>query len=753
MQGPRPLIIFLYLAAAMACIAGPYTSVAPCQEFFDQVTQNGETWRITADKITYHPETNRYTASGNVGITRDKTQLLADKIILDKQNMKAVATGSVTLVSEGDRLTGERLDMDLESATGTLYQGHIFIRENNFRIRGERIEKTGENTYHITDGSLTSCEGPRPDWQITGKQVDVTIEGYGYVSHAALWARRLPVFYVPWFMFPVKLKRQSGLLMPEARYSDRKGAEYIQPLFWAISGNTDATFYYHHMQKRGEKFGLEYRYMFSEDSKGTLMADGFKDKKIDDGSREATAKWGYDDDEAARPNDDRYWIRMKADQQLFAGATARLDIDIVSDQDYLREFSDRYMGHETAADYFSSEFGRDLDDKNDPVRTNRLNINRSWSYQSLNADLVWYDNVINRRLKDEDDTLQQLPRIQYSALKQPLTRAPAGDLLFGSLDSEYTYFYSRDNITGHRMDLHPRLYLPLRAGHYFSLEPSAGFRQTAWYIDADSEFYSDEKELYMHRELYDAEMDLSTEINRVFSVEKGRVEKIRHVIIPRLSYDYIPEKDQSEYPEFDEIDRIEPENSLALSFTNLFTSKASLSGKNRNNEKRYTYNRVAKFFIEQAYNFREDKDSGQAWMPLYAELDLTPANLLTLHADASWDHQNDELDTGNLTCRLYDRRGDELKLEYRYSRDSTKSIDLYAKTRVTRNLAFFGNYERNLETETDIEKGLGMRYESQCWALELAWKQEGEEEDNDTRYMAMIELFGLGGFGETLDNR
>ncbi|MFW6271432.1 MAG: LPS-assembly protein LptD [Desulfosalsimonas sp.] len=751
MSDPKSLIIFIYLPAAMICFAAALAPTALCQEFLNQAAQNGETWRITADKITYHPDTNQYTASGSVEIIQGQKKLWADHVILNKNEMTAAASGNVTLVSEGDRLVADRLDMNLESSTGTLFQGDVFIKENDFRIRGSRIEKTGENTYHITDGALTTCEGPEPDWQITGKQVNVTIEGYGYASHAALWARRMPVLYVPWFMFPVKLKRQSGLLLPEAGYSSRKGGEYVQPFFWAISDNTDATFYYHHMNRRGEKFGLEYRYLLSQESKGTLMADGFKDGKIDDGSQESTDKWGYDDDTAIRPNDDRYWLRMKADQELFAGATARLDIDIVSDQDYLREFSDGYMGHETTDDYFISEFGRDIDDENDPVRTNRLNVNKTWSYHSINADLVWYDNVIKRRLEDEDDTLQQLPRIQYGALKQPVFGEKTGGMLFGSFDSNYTYFYSRDDMTGHRMDLHPRVYLPLRADPYFSLEPSVGFRQTTWYIDADRKLYDSEKERYMHRELYDLELDLSTDINRVFSFDKKRLKKIKHVIIPRLSYGYIPEKDQSEYPEFDQTDRIEDKNSLSLSFTNLFTSKTAAPGKNRKNESRYSYNRFARFFIEQAYDFRQQENPREAWLPLYAELDLTPANLMALHADAGWNHQDNELETGNVSCRLYDRRGDELKVEYRYTRDSTKSIDVYAKTPVTNKLTLFGNYERNLETETDIEKGLGLRYESQCWAVELAWKEEAE--DDDTRYMAMIELFGLGGFGDTLDNR
>ncbi|MFW6011380.1 MAG: LPS-assembly protein LptD, partial [Desulfosalsimonas sp.] len=523
---------------------------------------------------------------------------------------------------------------------------------------------------------------------------------------------------------------------------------------------SDATFYYNHMQRRGEKLGFEYRYMLSEDSKGTLMADGFKDRKVDDGSEDSTEDWGYDDDNVIRPNDDRYWIRMKANQEIIGGATAHLDLDIVSDQDYLREFSGGYMGHDSTDSYFGSEFGRDIDDENDPVRTNRLNINRTWSYQSINADLVWYDNVIKRRLKDEDDTLQQVPRIQYNALKQPFFGDITGGLFFGSLDSGYTYFYRRDEPadtdkghTGHRMDIHPRVYLPLRAGRFFSFEPSVGFRQTAWYIDADRQFHGPEKDRYLHRELYDIEADLSTDINRIFSVDRGGVEKIKHVVIPRLSYGFIPETDQSEYPEFDQTDRIEAQNRVALSLTHLFTSKAAKPGNNGDNNNGYTYNRFARLFIEQAYDFRQKSDPEKAWMPLLAELDLTPADLITLRADGTWNHANNELDTGNLSLRLYDDRGDELRAEYRYTRredrDSVKSIDLYAKTPITKSLTLFGNYERNLETNTDIEKGLGVRYQSQCWAIEVAW----QDEEDDTRYMAMVELMGLGGFGDTLENR
>ncbi len=703
-------------------------------------------WEIEADHIKYNDQTMQYTATGNVVITQKQKRLAADKVIFNREKMTATAIGNVLFVSEGDRLTGRRLEMDLEAGTGTLYNGSVFTKEKNITITGDTIQKTGKNTYSIAKGLLTSCKIPDPDWSITARDIEVTLEGYGFASHTAMWVGNLPIFYLPWFMFPAKLERQTGLLIPQAGYSDKNGFEFNQPFFWAISENTDATFYYNHIENRGERLGFEYRYVLSENSKGTLMADWLDDSKIDEGTPEATEKWGYAGDNAIRPNHDRYWIRMKANQQLPWDAMARLDLDIVSDQDYLRDFSDGYMGYDPADSYFASEFGRDLDDENDPVRTNRLNINRIWTHHSLNADLVWYDDVIKRELRDENDTLQQLPKIQYNALKQPLTGDMHGSTVFGTLDSEYTYFYREEGLTGNRIDIHPRLYLPLRVEPYFTLEPSAGYRQTAWYIDGDRRYYGEERQRYKHRELYDLGAELSTDLNRVFEVERGRVEKINHVIIPKLSYDFIPETDQSEYPYFDSTDRIAAQNRITLSLTNLFTSKSAVP-KAPGDKAEYRYNRFLRFFIEQTYDFRQRQDNEEPWLPLYAELDLTPAELITLRADAQYSHEEEQLISGNLSLNLHDRRGDKLKVEYRYSRDYNESLDLTAEIPVTDSVTLFSNYERNLKTHTDIEKGFGARYESQCWAVEFAYV----DEENDYEYMVMVELYGLGQLGDRLE--
>ena len=60
--------------------------------------------------------------------------------------------------------------------------------------------------------------------------------------------------------------------------------------------------------------------------------------------------------------------------------------------------------------------------------------------------------------------------------------------------------------------------------------------------------------------MYDIKVDLSSEVYHVFDIEGKRVERIKHTVRPQIIYDYIPEKDQSELPSLDGIDRIARKN-------------------------------------------------------------------------------------------------------------------------------------------------------------------------------------------------
>ncbi|WP_157068044.1 LPS-assembly protein LptD, partial [Desulfosarcina cetonica] len=559
------LALLLSLLVGVASMTGRAVLAANLEE---RLTGDPKVpWQISADTVDYDAATTTYYARGNVVIEKQNTRLVADQVAFNRQAMTASATGHVLMTVGEDVLTGDRLDMDLNRETGVLNDGGVFFKDSHFYIRGQRIEKTGKDTYQAERGSLTTCDGDRPAWVITGRKVNVTVEGYGSAQHAIFKARDMPVLYSPYLIFPVKTKRQTGLLLPEIGYSDRKGFYWDQPFFWAINDSSDATVYVNPMQDRGTKVGLEYRYALSDRSYGAIMADGLKDRQIDDGT-EANDKWGYGGDAYTRPNTDRYWLRAKVDQELPAGATARLDLDIVSDQDYLVEFREGRNGFYATRDYFLDAFGRDLDTYDEIERTNQANINKIWDHFSFNSDLLWTDNVIKRRWRETDDTLQQLPRLQLNGTKQQIL----GSDVYWDMDSEYVYFYREDGDRGHRTDIHPRAYLPMRWGNYLSIEPSAGIRQTTWVMDRWSD---DDLAKTSTREIYDLELDLSTELAKVMKSPLAHVDRIRHSIRPKVVYAYIPDQDQSDLPYFTTTDRIDEANQITYSLTHTFTARTT----------------------------------------------------------------------------------------------------------------------------------------------------------------------------------
>jgi len=756
-----------YLAFIISIMVA--VSAYASEKIYDQFSDADpdKPWHINAEKITYDEKADIYIASGNVSITKNDIKISADFVRFNYKIMKVDASGHVFLTSKEDFLTGSSLEFDLETKTGIIYNGTIFLKENHFYIRGNLIKKVGEYTYTADKASISSCDGDKPAWKITGKNLKITIEGYGFVKHAAFWIKDIPVMYMPYMVFPVKLKRQTGLLSPQYAYSNRNGVEYIQPFFWAINKSSDATFYEHHLQRRGDKVGLEYRYILSENSKGTMMYDYLNDRKIDDGTGSSSEDWGYEDDNVLRPNSDRYWFRMKYDQEMPLGFSAKLDLDIVSDQDYLHEFRDGYTGFLKTDEYFYENFGRDLDDNGDSTRVNKLNLNKIWFNYSMNIETRWYDNVIIRRQEELDTTLQKLPFVEFDGPKQRFLGTP----FYFDLDTEYTHFYRKDgtpseNITScHRTDVHPRFYLPLRFKNYFTFEPSYGIRTTTWNID-EYESTPTESDRIQNRVIYDTRLDLSTEIFKTFDINGKSIDRIKHAVRPQIVHEYIPEKIQDQYPYFDSMDRIDKKNLVTYSLTNTFTSKLKeyikkTDDHNEDNNELYgfKYNQFMRLKLEQSCDINianetdsykwANKETKQPFSPVKGTLELVPLKYFSIYADAEWSQHENEILSHNTLANLFDQRGDNLLVEHRYQRDSSgsvqdgkQSIYTYCLLKISDRLSTYGEFERNIYDKENMKKGLGFLYESQCWSIEVIYTDEAEEQ----KYLFMVNLYGLGGF-------
>jgi LPS-assembly protein len=741
-----------WLAAVTALLAGLPGAVGA--ETGEPPKEASEPWHIAADRIQYHQELDLYEAQGNVTVTRQGRKLTADTVVLNQKTQDALAEGNVRLISGEDTLSASRLELNLNTETGLLTNGSLFFSENHLYLSGDHIRKTGPQTFSADRITITACDGPDPDWRITGKDLNVTLEGYGLAKHAALWAGKVPILYTPYLVFPVKLRRQSGFLMPELGYSTRKGGHFLLPFFWAINDSSDATLYGQYMSERGLRTGMEYRYVLSQMSMGTLMADGFNDLKVDDGAGDSSKKWGYDDDEALRTNTDRYWVRMKSDQELWLGFDAKLDIDIVSDQDYLSEFKSGFNGFDKTRDYFIGTYGRTLDASDDPIRMNQFTLSRVWKRYSFNTNMLWYDDVVKRRNNVTDQTLQRWPLVSFNGIKQPLADSP----LRFDLATSYVHFYRIHGTRGQRIDLYPRLYLPFQLANAISIEPSAGLRHTAWrtYEDETTGTTDPDDDTFF-RNLYDLKLNLNTELFRVYEPGPAGSNRFQHSIKPQIIYAFVPDEDQSDLPKFDRTDRIERENLITYGVTNLFTARYDSSTKDAPTDHRYI--QFLRFRLEQSFDInKHNEDHPEPFSPITAELDLTPGRYVSIDSDAQWSTYGRKLKSVNAALILWDNRQDRLSIDYRNSKEYTRdaldpdgilvdkeieSVRLNAVFNINEHWRMSGAHERNLLESEDIETLFGIGYRTQCWGIDVEYSIE----NGNQSYTAMFNLLGLGSFG------
>ena len=718
------------------------------ESFFEDDT--AYPWIVEADKLHYDDRIKQYIAEGNVSIRKGEKKLSADYIRFDHQNLVAYASGNVRVSLGNDVLTASRVEMDLQQQTGTMEDGTLFLSENNFYITGAKIEKLENDVYVVEEASVTTCKGDSPDWKITGKYLKVTVEGYGHMKNAAFRAKNTPIMFTPYLLFPAKQKRQSGLLLPEFGSSSRWGFYYTQPLFWAINDSIDATFYGQYLEYRGLKIGTELRYAISQTTKGTWMFDFLNDRKTDDGTGDSSEKWGYTADDVLRPNSDRYWFRMSHYNDLPLGLFAKLDMDFVSDLDYLTEFRPGYMGFYESEAYYRKNFDRQLDPYDDSVRLNRLNLTRIWEQYSFDLDLRYFDDVVNRRFGDTDTTLQRLPLILFDAAKQPIFSSP---ILF-DFESSYNYFYRQDGDRGHRLDLHPRLYYPLRLKNFFTIEPSLGLRETAWILEPEDTGSSGAQDSTTeNRELYDIRVDLTSEISRVYGSRSFGFDRIKHLVKPQVSYDYIPNLNQDDLPDFDILDRIAGKNAFTYSITNYLVSRTPQKKEEDGHHSptaTHDYRQINRFKLEQSYDIDEARKSNLAegenrepFSPIIAELDVFLTPYVVFASDATWDVYRNRFDTGTAAIRVVDTRNDKFNVEYVYTRRQTESIYADMMVQINSSFAVGAEYEYNIFDDKRLKTGILLSYNAQCWSTELKYTDEPSEQ----RVEIQFNLTGLSDFG------
>ena len=270
----------LTLAAVICCFcSSPASAGLGLGDTQKSISTKGEMpWTLKADKLESIDDGVIVEATGGVLLQRGDDYMKADFARYYTATNWIFVQGNVESRMGRDVLNAREAEFDLNSRTGWLKDGTIFIAGPHMYVSGQQVDKLFGDRYQFKDAKITMCDGDRPAWSVTADEASVELDGYATLKHTTLNILDMPIMDLPFMMLPAKTSRQSGLLMPDAGYSSLLGGFYSQPYFHVIDESRDLTFTATYMGRAGFMPSIEYRAHTREEDKTWLALDLLYDK-------------------------------------------------------------------------------------------------------------------------------------------------------------------------------------------------------------------------------------------------------------------------------------------------------------------------------------------------------------------------------------------------------------------------------------------------------------------------------------------
>jgi len=386
-----------------------------------------------------------------VDIRYGDLRLQADSVRYLPATKDCFAEGNVILDNGPTRITARRVEYNLDTEKGTFFDARGYA-EPSFYFEAAEVQKTEKDRFQIVDAIFTTCTQPVPYWSFRVGRGTIHLDNYAYLHNVSFRIEKVPAFYSPYLVWPIKEDRATGLLFPEFGFSRSRGFVLSNAFYWAMRRNMDATFFLDYYALAGFGEGLEYRYVPTAGGKGELIAAFIRDQVTDR---------------------DRYFYNLNH-RQDFPG-----DFRLVASLNQVSDFN-----------YFL-DFQRDLRLSTNPVILSDVYLTRNWDSYAFNFRAERRRQVFNvtRQFfptatapatvltEEQELTNQMLPRVQLRGSKQRLGNSPLYFSFETSLDS-----FSKEttllSTTYQRFHLFPSLSAPLRLAPWLDVNPSVGLRDT-----------------------------------------------------------------------------------------------------------------------------------------------------------------------------------------------------------------------------------------------------------------------------------
>jgi LPS-assembly protein len=625
-------IPFLFAFAAIA--QQPATS-DPFESRFHQTTsfqikfhvpeKGGEIRLYTKSPVHYEKDVY-WEGSEDVRIEYQDVKITSDKARVDFPTKTARLEGHVVIDQGPTRLAGERAVFHLDTKTGTIEVASAVLPPS-YHIVADSIDKIAEATYRIHHGLFTACDVPEPDWSFTMSEATVTLDDYARMHNVAFRARDLPLLYTPYMIWPTKAGRVSGLLVPGIGFTERRGAYLGLSHYWVTGQSTDLTTQVDLFSSGTVGIGEEFRWAPTPESAGDFLGYFVHDTEattcvpLTDGATGTFCTLPNGSPGVLTTQTRNRWkIRLDhVSDDLPWGVRAVVSIRDYSDQQYLQDY-ERSFTLTSAAEIASRAFLT----KNDGVG--------SWNLRLTRTETFLASTVLQERM----------PSLEYYRRTSELGGSP---IYLSVQASIANLFLNREGtaLDGSygRLDLHPVFSFPWKALPWLSVTATAGGRWTGYTnstTDATQNAFEGSTAVRAYGE--GGISIVGPSFSRIYDVSIGPFGKFKHVIEPRIDYQYISDVNEPDHiPVFDDVDTQLGLNQIRYAIVNRLLARPA-------DAKAGSASEIASLEVSQTYAFEMPQlvvgsipniDAFQNAGPVQATLRVAPGSLFSVDGQVSYD--------------------------------------------------------------------------------------------------------------------
>jgi LPS-assembly protein len=217
-----------------------------------------------------------YTLDREVVVTSKDRQARADHIEYDSNTGDLTMVGHVEVTGgqNQERISASHGTYNIRTGTGRFFdvsgsvgikstpqqRKTVYTTDSPFLFTGRVVIKTGPEVYDVYDGTVTSCELPKPDWILSAAHISLT-EDTASAHDSVFHLLNFPLLFLPYVTHPANADaRQSGILIPTVGESSTKGFIIGEQVYLVLDRSSDLTVGAEYYSSIGFAQNATYRY-------------------------------------------------------------------------------------------------------------------------------------------------------------------------------------------------------------------------------------------------------------------------------------------------------------------------------------------------------------------------------------------------------------------------------------------------------------------------------------------------------------